>query len=288
MANVTANDLYEKVTNQILAALRTADPKDWSAPWHNALALPKNASTGLRYQGSNVFALFGEEYWATMKQWNGLGARIKKGERASYVWRWVSVELSNVEADEDGNVPTRMVPKVYPVWHVGQVDGWEAPSPTDVLTEGERVGHAEAFFGSIDAKLSHDGGGRAFYRPSSDSIHMPKFEHFRSGIDYYSTLAHEFGHWTGAASRLDRKMTGKFGDADYAFEELVAELSAAFTMADLGLVATAREDHARYVKGWMQVLTSDAKAFSKAAGLAEKATKFLKGAAAVTSEEVAA
>jgi antirestriction protein ArdC len=259
-------------------------------PWHNAWGLPRNAKTGLRYQGANVFALFGEEHWATMKQWNGLGARVKKGERASHVWRWVTVELANAEADENGEKPTRMVPKVFPVWHCGQVDGWEAPTAAvSGLTEGERIAHADKFFGSVGAKVSHDGGSRAFYRPSSDSIHLPKFEAFTSSLDYYSTLGHELGHWTGAESRLDRKMTGKFGSADYAFEELVAELSAAFTMADLGLVATAREDHAQYVKGWMQVLTSDAKAFSKAASLAEKASKFLKAsAAAVTSEEVAA
>ena len=95
------------------------------------------------------------------------------------------------------------------------------------------------------------------------------------GEAFYSTLCHELVHWSGANSRLDRDLTGRFGEHAYAMEELVAELGAAFLCADLGISQTPREDHAAYIKSWLDVLKSDKRAIFTAASKASEAAEWL-------------
>jgi antirestriction protein ArdC len=84
------------------------------------------------------------------------------------------------------------------------------------------------------------------------------------------------GHWTGAEKRPDRKLnTGRFGDEAYAQEELIAELTAAFTCAHLGLDNEPRDDHAQYLASWLKVLKRDNRAVFTAASAAQKATDYL-------------
>ena len=66
------------------------------------------------------------------------------------------------------------------------------------------------------------------YSPSGDYIGMPALSQFTSTDTYYSTLFHEPTHWTGTHSRCNREMGKRFGDKQYAIEELVAELGAIF------------------------------------------------------------
>ncbi|MGR5465533.1 zincin-like metallopeptidase domain-containing protein, partial [Photobacterium damselae] len=66
---------------------------------------------------------------------------------------------------------------------------------------------------------------------------------------------------------------GKFGSKDYAFEELVAELGAAFCCADLGVFGDVQ--HESYIASWLTALQNDKKYIFKAASLACKAHQFL-------------
>ena len=79
--------------------------------------------------------------------------------------------------------------------------------------------------------------------------------------------------------RLGRNLTGRFGDASYAMEELVAELGAAFLCAELGISAQPREDHAGYIAHWLEVMRKDAAAIFTAAAKASEAARYLKGSA---------
>src|SRR5437867_2392429 len=93
---------------------------------------------------------------------------------------------------------------------------------------------------------------------------------------YYATLAHEFTHWSGSKTRLDRDFGGhRFGSEGYAVEELVAELGAAFLCADLELNLDPREDHASYIATWLKVLAADNRAVFTAAAHAHRATEFI-------------
>jgi antirestriction protein ArdC len=140
----------------------------------------------------------------------------------------------------------------------------------------------------VHTDLRH-GGNRAFYSVDGDYIQMPVFGAFRENISYYSTLAHEHTHFTAKDSRCDRQLGKRFGDMAYAAEELIAELGAAFVLAQLGLSTEPREDHSQYINSWLKVLRADSKAIFTAASKAQQATDWMVARAADTSSvEVAA
>ena len=93
---------------------------------------------------------------------------------------------------------------------------------------------------------------------------------------FYATELHECVHWSGASARLNRQFGKRFGDQAYAFEELVAELGAAFLCAELGISNAPRADHAQYLTHWLAVLKHDKRALFHAAAKAAEATSFLK------------
>jgi antirestriction protein ArdC len=121
------------------------------------------------------------------------------------------------------------------------------------------------------------GGDRAYYQPAEDRIQLPPPEQFRSSEGYYATALHELTHWSGHKSRLDRDLSGRFGTAAYAAEELVAEIGAAFLCVKAGVTAEPREDHAHYLKNWIAVLKADNRAIFTAASAAQKAADYLVG-----------
>src|SRR6185437_15001191 len=96
---------------------------------------------------------------------------------------------------------------------------------------------------------------------------------FFQSIDWHRTALHELGHATGHASRLGRDLSGSFGSKKYAFEELVAEMTAAFGCASLGIAPTVR--HADYIASWLEVLHEDNRAIVRAASQASKAADWL-------------
>jgi antirestriction protein ArdC len=119
------------------------------------------------------------------------------------------------------------------------------------------------------------GGDRAFYAPAEDYVQVPPPQAYFEPINWHRTALHELGHATGHRSRLNRDQGGSYGTRKYAFEELVAELSAAFSCASLGIVPTVR--HADYIGSWLEVLREDNRAIGRAASQASKAADYLFG-----------
>jgi antirestriction protein ArdC len=76
-----------------------------------------------------------------------------------------------------------------------------------------------------------------------------------------------------AAHRLNRDLSGSFGSASYAREELVAEMTGAFVCAALSIVPTVR--HADYLGAWLEVLREDNRAIIRTASAASKAADYL-------------
>ncbi|WP_341769294.1 zincin-like metallopeptidase domain-containing protein, partial [Enterobacter hormaechei] len=103
----------------------------------------------------------------------------------------------------------------------------------------ERIEQADTFIKATGARIKHDGGDRAFYNRLSDDIHLPVPDVFKGSKtqtaqeSYYATTLHELTHLSGHPKRLDRQFGKRFGDQDYAFEELVAEMGSAFLCAKL-------------------------------------------------------
>ena len=108
---------------------------------------------------------------------------------------------------------------------------------------------AEALIGATGADF-RIGGDRAFYSPGSDYIQVPRPDAYFEPINWHRIAQHELGHWVGHPSRLARDLSGAFGSALYAKEELV-EMTSAFVCASLGIVPTVR--HADYLGSWLEL-----------------------------------
>ena len=280
----TKTDVYTRITNQIIAAIE-AGADAWQMPWHkdDASARPINALSGKPYRGVNVLALwcaadeagYSSDQWATYKQWAESGKQVKKGEKSSSIVFWKMLDQGDGDeapaADEEGG-RRRMVARGYNVFNAEQIEGYHAPA-RPARPDIKRIQSADDFFHGLRADIRH-GGGRAYYKPSTDHIQMPDFAAFRSAEAYYGVLSHEVIHWTGAEKRLHRDMSGRFGNESYAAEELVAELGAAFLCADLGLCNEPRPENAAYVANWLQVLKDDKRAIFTASAKAQQATDF--------------
>ena len=117
------------------------------------------------------------------------------------------------------------------------------------------------------------GGDRARYHRMVDRIDVPPPSAYPEPVNWYRTVLHELAHATGHRDRLVRDLTGWFGSAQYAREELVAEMTAAFLCAALGTVPTVR--HADYIGSWLEVLQGDDHAIVRAASLASKAADYM-------------
>lgn len=283
-------DIYTRITNQIIAALESG-VRPWHQPWSAGNAAgrinrPLRAN-GIPYRGINVLMLWSEtctkgyssSHWMTFEQAKHMGGNVRKGERGTLVV--YASTFSKSETDETtGEQSERDIPfmKGYTVFNARQVENLPEQyrlAPEPVIDPVQRIAHAEEFFAATQANIQH-GGSSAFYVPSEDRIQIPPFDTFESPESYYATLAHECVHWTKHKSRLDRDLGRKrWGDAGYASEELVAELGAAFLCADLNLTPQLRDEHASYIAHWLTVLKSDNRAIFSAAAHAQKAADFL-------------
>ena len=256
-------------------------------PWHTSGRFafsPINIASHRPYRGINTLCLWAAAQskgyesgeWGTYQQWHEKGAQVRKGEKATLVvfWKFVNDAKETQEDGEQHASGSRLLfTRGYSVFNAAQVDGYTPTADADVPMP-ERIADADAFFSGIGVDLRH-GGNQAFYSPVSDHIQMPPYAAFRESAAYYSTLAHEFTHWTATASRCNRELGRRFGDNAYAAEELIAELGAAFTCAHLGLSTEPRPDHAQYLASWLKVLKADKRAVFTAASKAQQATDWL-------------
>jgi antirestriction protein ArdC len=280
-------DVYARVTSQIVNAIEQG-VSNWRMPWHTSGKFafsPINVTSKKPYRGINTLCLWAAAQakgyergeWATYQQWQERGAQVRKGEKATLVVFWKFAH-NPAETQEDGEEHAASSSRLlftrgYSVFNAAQVDGY-TPKPDAGTPIEERIQSAEQFFGRINARVVHQGN-RAFYSPDADAITLPPFAAFFTPVDYYSTRAHETGHWTAKPDRCNRELGKRFGDNAYSVEELIAELTAAFVCAHLGLTSEPRPDHAQYIASWLRVLKADKRAIFTAASKAQQAADYL-------------
>ena len=259
---------------------------NWTKPWKDAVRVhgqpvsaKKRAYTGInRISLGLSMAVFGHTspVFGTFKQWKSLGANVKKGSKGYKVIFYTTVIVKDKDTDKDKALPCA---KVYTVFNSDQVENWNGSWLEEDIEEFDQqwndIEDVDQFINSIGADITLDNTNSAFYRPSTDSIHMPNKAQFNDAQSYYGTLFHELVHWTGHETREDRKLNTRFGSDKYAFEELVAELGSAMLSGITSVETTPREDHAIYLNNWMQCLKDEPKAIQKACSLAEKASQFI-------------
>jgi antirestriction protein ArdC len=294
--------LYDEITGKILTELE-AGRLPWIRPWGTAaakapLAMPKNAATGRSYSGVNVLILWGAvvqhgypyQSWLTFRQALALGGHVRRGEHGTnvvYADRFIPND-EKLRAGETGE-DAQAIPflKRFTVFNASQCDGLPdevvitAPLPEPGLIEPKVAALIKT--SGIDFRI---GGDRAFYMPAHDYIQVPPPQVFFEPINWHRTALHECSHASGASHRLNRDLSGSFGSKKYAFEELVAEISAAFCCATLGIAPTVR--HADYIGSWAAVLREDNRAIVRAASQASKAADFLLGFLPTSDQLVAA
>lgn len=287
-------DLAAEITAAVIARMEASEDP-WQRP-HNATGggMPRNAVKGNLYHGVNPFILwhvaasrgYTTNLWATFKQWKSVGARVRKGQNKANGCggtRIVFFKFFKKKDKKTGEETCFPILKSYTVFNMDQCEdvpdkiaqhGEQFPE----LSPEERIEHAEGFFTRLEAASNvtvREGGSEACYIPSLDEIRIPNFESYKHPEGYYSTKAHEHGHSTGHALRLNRAEAfgNRFGSSAYAYEELVAEMTAAFVCAHLGIERNLQ--HPEYLKHWIKVLKNDKKALFTAASAARKATIWL-------------
>ena len=282
-------NLYSEITDKIVAELE-AGRVPWVQPWGTAaakapLGLPQNAATGRRYSGINVLLLwgavvergFGGQSWLTFRQALSLGGNVRKGERGTtvvYADRFVPEDEKRRAAETGEDAQAIPFLKRFTVFNTDQCENL----PDDVATAAPPVpqGLIEPTVEALVKATGIDfriGGDRAFYVPAQDYVQVPPPQAYFETINWHRTALHELGHATGHVSRLGRDLSGSFGSKKYAFEELVAEINAAFCCASLGTAPTVR--HADYIGSWLEVLREDNRAIVRAASQASKAADWL-------------
>lgn len=272
-------DLYQEVTNRIIAELeKGAAP--WVKPWTADSSADRNLVSDKPYRGINRLLLgmssmakgYASPIWATYKQFAEAGYQVSKGEKATHIVFFKPIPgKTNDETGE--NEAGYCVIRGYAVFNATQTN-MPAPIPSIPDSSFNPIPACEQFIADTGASISH-GGDAAFFMPSQDRIQLPNKSAFGTNGEshYYATAFHELTHWSGASHRLDRNLSGRFGNPAYAFEELVAEIGAAFLCADKSIQGELR--HAGYIGHWLKACREEPKAIFKAAALAQKAADYL-------------
>ncbi|OYW36869.1 MAG: antirestriction protein ArdC [Brevundimonas sp. 12-68-7] len=281
--------LYEEITCKIIGELE-AGRLPWVQPWGSCgvsapPAMPRNAATGRVYSGINVLILWGAvvqngfpgQTWLTFRQALSVGGAVRKGERGTtVVYADLFIPDDERRRSHDTGEAAQAISflKRFTVFNAAQCDGL----PEDIavtpppIPDGLILPEVETLIRRSGADL-RIGGDMAFYAPGPDYVQVPRPEAYFEPIDWHRTVLHELGHWSGARHRLARDLSGGFGSKAYAREELVAEMTAAFTCITLGVTPTVR--HADYIGAWLDLLREDNRAVVRAAGGASRAADFL-------------
>lgn len=275
-------DIKETITAEIITMIESAQASgaDWTMPFKSLGGKPTNALTGKAYRGLNSLwlGMLGQRTVATYKQWAELGYQVQKGCKSTPIS--VPMMIKDKKTQDQKMIGFRGA-SVFPasaVLHGETGEAWAEPE-TVAVDITERLDIADQYVSSLGFDIRHSGEGRAYYSPAGDFIHMPERAAFSATKtstateNYYSTLLHESAHCTGHSSRLDRlDLKNRKG---YAFEELVAELSAAFLCNQLDVSGAPRDDHAQYLASWLNALGGDNDYIFKAASEAQKVVDWM-------------
>lgn len=279
--------LTQEVINKVNAkmiSLMKSEGVNWSKSWSDKSYISVDKH---HYSGFNTFWLstqpFERKVYGTYLQWNKKGCKVKAGSKSTGLlfYKTFKKEVENKE----GKVEEKFFPllKTFNVFNIEQVEGDTAQFDSYDLKQNKvtDIKAVEDYISNLKANISHDGGSRAYYRPSTDSIHMPSKDSFfdtKTGSatsHYYSVLFHELTHWTGDKTRLNRDLSGFFGNPSYAFEELIAELGSAYQCNKLNIDNEPRVDHAQYLNNWIKAIEDNDKVLLKASSMANKAVGYM-------------
>ena len=313
MARQKIKDEYRAELADAFAHVLEERGLEWRKEWTGSGGgAPHNGITKACYRGTNAFWLslvsmlqgYSDPRWVTMVQIMDNGGKyhpkqkwhLKAGSKATYVEYWYPYDTKNKKAltweqykDElaSGRKDTEFTlsTKYTAVFNASEVEGMpeiQMPETPDI-SQDELIGRLCAGMG---VQIFLDGGDRAYYSPSQDNIHLPTPESFTSEYAFNATALHELSHSTGHPDRLNRDMAGFFGSAEYAYEELVAEMCSCFMGVNLSTEATPDHinNHKAYVQSWIQAIRDKPETLVKAIKDAQAAASFMEWKAGLITD----
>lgn len=283
----------ERITDTIIKRLETNDVPTWSQPFRTMAEtygqaadgpFPANHVSGKAYSGVNILLLWGareeasysRNRWMTFKQAKAKGGSVRKGERGTGICFSSTYKKEGNLLDAQGQpmLEDRRFLKTYTVFNLDQIDGLDESAPLETASNPLRMEDFDAMIEALRVKLVHGCGQPSYTAEPVDRIRMPFLAQYIGPDQYYADLSHELTHWTGAKSRLDRLKNSRFSAKDYAFEELVAELGAAFLCAEYGIDHTSQAT--TYLASWLKGMKDHPQMIISAASQASKAVNFIR------------
>jgi len=294
--------VYTRVTAEIIAALeRGVVP--WHQPWTTTNAPPMNLVSRRPYRGINAVTTWAAQYaspwWLSWLQIQHLGGHVRRGEKGSVIvffkrrhsrGQGLATEEGFDQQEPHDTYRFPFIVRYTHVWNVEQTEGLDAQVPVVARPSIAADAQAEAVLAAWAQRPGMQyGSSRACYNPSRDLVQMPDRQWFESTSAYYGVLWHECVHATGHVSRLGRftpdTRCAPFGSVDYSFEELIAELGAAFLCGHLGL-ASRIESHAAYIEHWLTVFRANTRVLVQAATQAQRAVDLILGVTGTSPDAV--
>jgi len=287
---LTQNEIRQQITDKLIAALEN-NVMPWRRPWSRSenTGRPANVTSKRPYSGINPLLLeldsmkkgFHSRWWATFQQWKELGCCVMKrpdsvqqGQWGTAVVLFRPIEKKTIDAKTGDEKDDKfLLMRTFTVFNADQVQGAERFQVTEEPC-GQRQPDfepAEELMRATGADIRH-GGDQAFYSVAGDFIILPNKQRFVTPGCYYESAFHELGHWSEPRLDFDRKANG------YAMGELVAEMTACYLASELDIPnGESLENHAAYLKSWLEGMRGDASFIFRASTMAAKTTDFLLG-----------
>ena len=305
---------YRRQLSEMFAGILEEKGLEWKKEWRDLGGFAQqNGITRAHYRGCNALMLslismmkgYNDPRWLTMRQIADHDGKyhpkqkwhLKAGSKATYVEYWYPYDTKNkiaVTWDEyqtalaDGRDANefRMSTRYTPVFNACDIEGippmeafrGPAKSPEEIVHKlSENMG----------VPIRYDGGGQAYYSPQFDEIHLPAPEAFESAYALNATALHELAHSTGHPTRLCRPISNAYANENYAYEELVAEISSCFMGAWLDTEPSQlhMDNHKAYVQSWIQGIREKPEALVRAIRDAQNAAGYMEWKAELISEQ---
>jgi len=291
------NPVRDTLIKEFLSILEEGERTHWNRGWilPNS-ALPKNIVTGQQYNGINSMMLmliaelegYADYRWATYNQIKEAGWKLKNakgtGIKIEYYFpfdRILNKSISwktynDYDVKEKNNCT--FFPKFFTVFNASYIEGCpklEIESTNNEIKQdtliNDLIDKMKVEYIELPSLKS------PFYSLSADRITMPLHSYFKDDYEFNSTLLHEAGHATGHENRLNRNLINVFGSKEYAFEELVAEITSGLMSSELQLQQTKShiENHKAYVSSWIQIIKEKPTELFRAIKLSEEASNYM-------------
>ena len=273
------NKVYKIITDRIIEKLEKG-VMPWKQTWK--CGMPQNYASKKAYHGINILLLAGSEhsspYWLTFNQIKKKGGSVKKGAKSMPVVFWKLNKYEKEKTKANGTVETKTVTiPMLRYYRVFNIEDTTLKVPKIEYTKKQSIAKCEEIIEGYKDKPKVVNGMKASYQPLTNVVKMPKMENFDKAENYYAVSFHELNHSTGHKKRLDRDLSGSFGNAAYAKEELIAELGASFLCGITQIEASTLDNAASYIEGWLKALKDDEKFIFAASSLAQKSVNYILG-----------